>query len=145
MDKITREMCNQIRDAFYQEKIIVENDARVTSSDNKQTYGKQDEVWKTMTKAIKEQPIFSNMPMEFFELDWFPTTQKAQWSGTINGINWTTYYGNEGKGFYVTSDNAEMTPEISKALLKLNLYFDTKWAEAVQQAIDNKDFSNKRN
>lgn len=166
MDKITKSMCSQLRDNYYNPELIMEASAIAPqpngetsggqpqtiaqktggdseSESNKETYTEKDEVWQTFKKGVREQ--IQTVSASFHELDYYPMTQKVQWSGTIaNGIAWSTYFGNDGKGFFITAENVAMTPEDTKALLKLSLYFDTKWAEAIQQAIDNKDFANKK-
>lgn len=110
---------------------------------DRDSYSETDEVFKTFKKGVREQ--IQTTSASFNVLYYHKRTQKVQWSGTIaNGVEWSTYYGNDGKGFFITAENVQLSSDDTKAILKLCLYFETKWAEAIQAAIDNKDFTNKK-
>lgn len=140
MDNIIREMGNQLTEAYYRTNILVENVEEPQSQESTESqeviFQSNDELVKGYITDIYEQ--VGNVHINFNDLKYNKNLQKAQWSGSIAGVQWTSIYSGENEkagGFYFTADNEKLSKEETLAIHKLNIYFHTVWFSAIRDAI----------
>jgi len=127
---MTRMMCKQII-GFGKKKL----------NENKVEFSTDDELISGFITDISKQ--IGSVNAAFDSLSYDETNQRVQWSGKIAGeVSWAVIYSNnEDNGVYYTVDNAKLSSNVTRALHKLNLYFETVWFSAIRDAILRKELT----
>lgn len=138
MDDITRKMNQMLSEAYYKRSpIITEQEQESDGEDSREVvFQSSSDLVKGYIQDIYEQ--VGTVHISFNDLKYNKVQKKAQWSGTIAGVQWAVVYsGSDEKagGFYFTANNEKLSKEETLAIHKLNTYFHTVWFSAIRNAI----------
>lgn len=125
MEQDIRDMCRDIRNYNLYERTYLTEETK--------SLDKSDEIVKGFIQDIYEQ--IGNVSVDFANLLFNKDLKQVKWSGTLSGISWSVMYSDQENGFYISTDNEKVTTDQTKALHKLNLYFNSMWFKAIRDAI----------
>jgi hypothetical protein len=140
MDEVTKQMSQMLSDAYYRKTPIIIEQEEVSSTEESQevTLQNSDEIVKGFIQDIYKPEVVGNVHINFNDLKYNKAQKKAQWSGSIAGVQWIAVYSGDNEkagGFYFTADNEKLSKEETLAIHKLNTYFHTVWFSAIRDAI----------
>ena len=134
-DKVLKLMNRQLLNWYSTDNMITESDDSLESTNGGKTvvFQNTDDIVKGYIVDIHEQ--VGGAHTSFSDLKFTKSQNKVQWSGTISGVNWTVLYDDETSGFYISSENKQLSKEDSLAIHKMNTYFQTVWFGSIRDAI----------
>lgn len=125
MDNVTKGIINQLRKNQYLTEDTKSGEKKIFQNDSKLVKGFITDVYDQI----------GNVHIDFDGLKYDSYSKEVNWGGNISGVRFMVIYSKNDSGVYYTCQNKKLTIDDTKALHKLNLYFDTTWFTAIREAI----------